>query len=107
MAQDDERYDADRQAAEQAFPGWTVVARPQQRSMSDAPARGQADAVGADMAQLKARFLGADRAEAAPGPSPNGDATFVTLKPAAEAVDSPPLTRKAVLSGGRVVGVQG
>ena len=101
MSKAQDNDDAVRAAVEQSMPGWEAV--PEQDACG-ASAERPADFVGKDIAALKAKYPGA-AADAAPSRYSNEDAKFVALRP--KNVEGPVRTRKAIVSGKRVVGFQG
>jgi hypothetical protein len=114
MARGPNSGDQARRIAEEAMPGWRALAPDEEQPVNDAPASEQAEAHGVDMGTLKERYLSrrATDAPAAPaaGANPNAaaddDAQFVTMTPRRNQ-DAPTLTRKVIVSRGRVVAVQG
>jgi hypothetical protein len=89
--------EAAQKAAKAALPDWEIT-----ESASPDSTIAEADFVGADSDQLKAKYLGAT-----PGASPprvNDDVQFVDMKPKGE---SPVKSRKVIVSGGNVTGFQG
>jgi hypothetical protein len=114
MARGPNSGDEARRIAEAAMPGWRALAPDEEQPVNDAPASEQAEAHGVDMGTLKERYLSrhpaAAPAEPASGANPNpagdDDAQFVTMTPRRDQ-DAPSLTRKVIVSRGRVVAVQG
>jgi hypothetical protein len=97
-----------RTIAEDANPGWRAVAPEEEHPLSDSQAHAQAEITGLDMEALKDRYLGNSLSIATDAvANQQPDAYLVTLKRDQPAADSPTNTRTVVVSGGKVVGVQG